>query len=253
MLQHRVYGCMKYTSILPFVCVFLGLSQVLFGQEEDLNQEEYVERLTILDAGFTIADPLFPFNRHAQGVMYGAELGAYFQLNADHPYAIGLDLSYHYIDGHSVFFTDNIDGEIVDLEEKAYTNVASFLPSLRFYPQVNLGKIRPYVQLSLGGKLFFTNIRLTDTDGGDFVNENDIEGTSFSWTYGGGIGAHIELGSFVWLNFRATALPGVSTEFYRKLDDEDIPETDFAIDGFEKVNTTTPMMRYSIGVSFMIW
>jgi hypothetical protein len=238
---------LRWTLVL-----LLSLPGFVIQAQEESGVED-LDRILIIDFGFNLGDALFPFNRAAPDLMAGGALGIYFQLEADQPYTVGFDLTYHYVDGHSVEFSEIIDGVTFELRERANTHMISILPSVRLYPDWQLGKIKPYFQASLGAKIFFTDTNLYDIDGdGAEVSEYDIQDSSVSWSYGGAVGVNIELGAFVFLNARVGITPGVSAPVYGKLPDGEIPDSDFAIDAFRRINTTTPMMRYGIGVSFFL-
>lgn len=238
---------------IKWIFVLLLLLPGFFIQAQEEVEAEDLDRILIIDLGFNLGDALFPFDRVAPDLMAGGELGIYFQLEADQPYTLGLDFTYHYVDGHSVEFPEIIDGVTFDLRERANTHMISFLPSVRLYPDWQLGKIKPYFQASLGAKIFFTDTHLYDIEGGGAeVSEYDIQDSSVSWSYGGIVGVNIDLGSFVFLNAKVGIMPGVSAPVYGKLPEEEIPDSDFAIDAFRRINTTTPMILYGIGVSFFL-
>ncbi|NNF34382.1 MAG: hypothetical protein HKN68_09760 [Saprospiraceae bacterium] len=238
---------------LRWILVLLLFLPGFFIQAQQEEEVEDLDRIVIIDLGFNLGNALFPFDRAAPELMAGGELGFYFQLEADQPYAVGIDFTYNYVGGHSVEFPEIIDGVTFDLRERANTHMISLLPSVRLYPNWQLGKLKPYFQASLGAKIFFTDTHLYDISGGGAeVSEYDIQDSSVSWSYGGTIGVNIDLGSFVFLNARIGITPGVSAPVYGKLPEDEIPNSDFAIDAFRRINTTTPMMRYGIGVSFFL-
>jgi hypothetical protein len=238
----KAYG---YKGIFIFYILIFPL--LLAGQDE-----ERLDRLTIIDVNFNMSQPHGPFKRNVDHKLIGFEFGAHFQLNPSHAYAFGLEAFYNYIDGYSLNFFDVVDGASLELREATTSHMIGTMASLKYFPEISIGAIKPFVQALVGPKILFTQTTLSDARGEDIVSEYDVIETDVSLSYGAAVGCNVQLGSVVFLNARVSYLPGNSATYYYKLPEGDIPESDFAIDAFKKTNSATPIIRYSLGVSLFL-
>jgi hypothetical protein len=218
---------------------------------QDIFVEEDVSRLVIPEAGVSYMVPIGDFAEKLESKGIGLEAGVHFQLDPDHPFTIGLLGSYHYIDRVSINFTEEIDGIPTDLNESITTQVLNFTGVLRYYLPINFGETKFYTDLIIGPKIFFATYKLIDDDGGEFVNEFEVEQSDVSLSYGLSGGIQAPIWKYIHLNAKATYLPGISVSFYNEIDPP-IASPVFAIDAFELNNSATQSLYFSLGLSFFL-
>jgi hypothetical protein len=181
----------------------------------------------------------------------GLEGSVHFQLNPIHPFTLGVSGSYHYLDHVSIEFVEEINGIPTGLKESITTQVLHFTGVLRYYLPVNLNEIKVYSDLLFGPKIFIATYRLVDDDGGEFVNEFEVEQSDVSLSYGLSGGLHIPIWKNIHLHSKATYLTGISASFYNKRDPPAISPV-YAIDAFELNNSSTQSIYFSLGLSFYL-
>ncbi len=229
--------------------MFIMVSSFTIAQM-DLGKDEY-DKFMIVEGGFRLVSPLGNFNRKTNANYSGATAAFFFQFKPEHPYAIGLSTYYQYMGGYNVKFLENIDGFDWELNERTSSHMLGVMAAIRYFPDIKILGTLPFAQISLGPKILFTTTTIKDTDGGDEINEFEVNESDVSLSYGISGGLKLPLSDQLFISFAVGYLPGTSSTFLVKKDDDDIDNPDFAIDAFEKVNSVTNILSYTIGLSYI--
>lgn len=224
---------------------------ISFSQAQDAASEENYSRIIMPEASFSVLKPVGIFSDFHPATGIGMEGGIHFQLDIAHPYTIGFLGSYHYFNGQSIEFVEKIGGIDTDLCENVTSQVMTLLGTFRYYPPLLDSEVKVYTDLYFGPKVFFTTYRLTDLEGGDFVNDFSVEKSDVSLSYGIGFGLQIPLWKYIHLNLKSSYLPGVSASYYSKIEPE-VEAPKFALDAFEIKNSSTNAILFNIGLSFFL-
>lgn len=233
------FNCWVAFWSLTFTVVFTNF---LPAQQEFENPKKVV----IIDFGMNLGINTGVFKENISHKTFGLHSGVYFQRNPYDPYAYGAHLFYNQLGSYHVNFIDQAAGGI-ELREVISSHVLGLMAAFRLYPGWDIGKMKMYIHLLFGPKILYTTQSLFDLNR-EFIDEFDFIHGSVSLSYGGGVGINYPLLKWLQINARWDFIPGISASYYRKLDE--IPVTDFAIDGFEKKNSATDMMNFSLGISF---
>ncbi len=220
----------------------LLITNFIIAQHEFEEQKNFV----IIDFGINMGINSGVFKENISRKTYGLHTGVYFQRNPNHPYAFGGHIFYNQLASYHVNFIDQGAGGL-ELREVVSSHVLGLMAAFRLYPDWDIGKMKLYIHLLFGTKILYATQSLFDINR-EFIEEFDFIHGSVSLSYGGGIGLNYPILRWLQFNARWDFIPGISASYYRKLDE--IPMTDFAIDGFEKKNSATDMMNISLGVSF---
>lgn len=233
--------------ILMFIFIFF--STFSYAQI-DIEEDEY-EKIMIIEGGYNLVSPLGNFDRKSNNNYSGFNTSFFFQLKPEHSYAVGLSTFYQHMGAYNVNFIENIDGFGIEVNERTSSHMLGIMAAIRYFPDFNILGAIPFAQISLGPKILFTTTTIKDTEGGNDINELDVNESDASFTYGISGGIKLPVSDHLFINFATGYLPGSSATFLIKKDDDNIDNPDFAIDAFEKVNSVTNILSFSIGLSFI--
>ncbi len=242
-------GLVQTSRIHVNICIALwSLTFTFFFTNFLLAQQEFEEpkKLVIVDFGMNLGINTGVFKENISHKTFGLHTGVYFQRNPFDAYTYGGHLFYNQLGSYHVNFIDQAAGGL-ELREVVSSHVLGLMAAFRLYPDLDIGKMKMYVHLLFGPKILYATQSLFDINR-EFIDEFDIIHGSVSLSYGGGVGVNYPIMRWLQINARWDFIPGISASYYRKLDE--IPVTDFAIDGFEKKNSATDMMNFSLGISF---
>jgi hypothetical protein len=192
---------------------------------------------------------------------------SHFSTNLDHDYGLGVGGEFLYrlqkggpvwgglgvhsfiFDRYTLRYSQELDGEIFNYQDRTASRVFMAHGLLRFQPKIRF-VIRPYVQGALGVHWFFTNTTIKDTDANeilDRINENraSVIGVAMH------AGFHIVPPRFP--DFRGDVRIGyfrnASVEYMRYSDELGGP---FAIDAFERKESAVDLIGIHVGVAIRI-
>ena len=152
--------------ILLATCI---ISQLVAQEAMDkpmLTQAPRVMATAYFDWGFPVS--YFGEHLHAdQGIGFGGEL--LYKFNPDQPVWVGAGIHTFRFDHYTVGYTQEIDGEFFNFEERTATRMFLAHALIRFQPELQYF-LRPYLQGGLGMHWIFTNTKIKDVDVDEFVD-----------------------------------------------------------------------------------
>lgn len=246
------------TYFLLLIAVFMVASSVLGQQSSSGTNLEAVEpdpfRLWLVDASFSVSEPLGNFNTKLGGdAFWGVGLSAFYQIAPEKPAFVGLDIRYNCLQRQRSEWIDFLDtGEFADFVGTATSNMVTIDLVYRYFLSVGLWGIEPYVEGRFGSRWMFT-FESTTAFIGDFEEFSDASFANNSWalSYGGGAGFQVPLGGTTYLNLKTVYTLGNSAEI-DVLDESVAPEDiTFPIQGYRLTNTATSTLRFEAGVTFL--
>lgn len=221
-----------------YLGLLLALPCVSIGAQSKINFAEINIALTQA-TGF--------FGNNIPKLKGGFEIGYLRQLKEESPLFWGISIYYNQLNRSSATITEPLDFRIVDFDYKTTSNLLGLNGKMRFYPNVNLGKIQWYLEALLGYKWLFTNTTKTltnDQDSSDTITEKG----SLSLSYGAATGINYPISNDAYINLRVNYLPGLSVPYYVINLNNDIIES--TIDRFDLKRSTTDIIRWDVGLTY---
>ncbi|MBK9735702.1 MAG: hypothetical protein IPO92_12340 [Saprospiraceae bacterium] len=191
--------------------------------------------------------PIGAFKKNIPSTKPGIEIAYLRQIKAEKPLFWGLSFYYTQLGNSSATLEEFLDFALVDFNYSTTSNLMGLNGKFRFYPDISLGRLEPYLEAQLGYKWLYTGTTKTlasDTESSDFM----FEESNFSLTYGISAGLNYRVKENVYINFKANYLPGLSTAYYAKDKNNQIEFS--SIDQFNLKNSTTDILRWDLGVTF---
>ncbi len=225
--------------------LFFLLLVVIFPE----NKSNAQSKINFVEGNLAFMQPTGFLSRNIQNTKVGFEAGYLRQLKLEKPLFWGLSIYYHPINSGSATIQEVLDFDLVNFDYQTTSNVLGFNGKMRFYPDLNLGKLELYVEAQLGYKWFFTSTSKTLTNDQD-SSDYSFEDSSLSLTYGASGGINFPLNDQLYLNFRANYLPGLSTSYYVRNDSNTLSFS--TIELFDLKKSTTDIIRWDLGVTWKI-
>jgi hypothetical protein len=206
-------------------------------------------KINFFEANVAFMRPTGFLNRNIQNTKVGFEAGYLRQLKLEKPLFWGLSIYYHPINSATATIQEVLDFDLVNFDYQTTSNLLGFNGKMRFYPDLNLGKLELYVEAQLGYKWFFTSTSKTLTNDQE-ASDSSIEKGSLSLTYGASGGINFPVNGQLYLNFRANYLPGLSTSYYVRNDSNTLSFS--TIELFDLKKSTTDIIRWDLGVTWKL-
>ncbi|MBC7885026.1 MAG: outer membrane beta-barrel protein [Saprospiraceae bacterium] len=236
---------MKIHFVSFLIVVILGSYHNVAAQDTSYDNGSPKINFLELNVSFTKASGFF--KRNYPSVKLGFEMGYLRQLKAEKPLFWGISFYYTHLDNVKATISELLDFSFVDFDYSTTSSLLGLNGKLRFYPNINLGKFESYLEAQLGYKWIYTATTKTivdDEDSSDFA----IEKGSLSLTYGIAAGLNYAIKDNIYINLRANYLPGLSTAYYVKDDQNNVEFS--TIDKYDLKNSTTDIIRWDLGVTF---
>jgi hypothetical protein len=211
-----------------------------------LCQEDKIPKINFIGINFSMNMPQGDLRAHSGTYIPGFELHYYRQFRESSPFFWGVSTYYFNIGRREAVLTEFIDNTIADFRYRTVSNVWGFNGAGRVYPDLYLWKMEFYAELLFGGKWFFTNTSKTMIDTED--SDLRMERGRFALDYGLAVGMNIPVSGILYINTKASYLPGNATSYYARNDKAFIEFT--TLEGFDLKNSSTEIFRFDLGVTF---
>jgi len=213
------------------------------------NRSNAQPKINFLEANLALTKPTGFFNRNLPNSIAGVEIGYLRQLKVEKPLFWGINMYYHPLGSASATIEELLEFNLVQFDYQTTSNMLGFNGKMRFYPNLNLGKLEVYVEALLGYKWLFTTTSKTLTNNQDSSDSNFEKG-SLSLTYGVAGGLNFPVSHQLYINFRANYLPGLSTSYYVRNKSNTLSFS--TIELFDLKKSTTDIIRWDIGVTWKL-
>jgi len=172
---------------------------------------------------FTLGFPMREFQDNVKRTGFGGSFQfLFFNPTKEFPYSFGFDLGYlnYGWESRSEPFSSTIPDVAVDVNRT--NNIVNFHFLAQIIPPT--GKIRPYLEILLGGSYLYTETTINSWDSGEQVaSSNNFD--DWAWSYGGGGGILYEivpgkkldnrLGS-IYLDLKVRYMYGTEAEYLKE-------------------------------------
>ena len=219
------------------ICIFLQLRGMIYSQS----------KINFFEINLCAIQPEGAFKKNNPSINPGVEIAYLRQLKDDNPLFWGLSFYYTQLGNSRATLEEFLDFALVNFDYSTTSHLMGLNGKFRFYPNIYLGRLEPYIEAQLGYKWLYTGttkILATDNESSDFM----IENSSFSLSYGIAAGLNFRIKDNIYINFRANYMPGLSTSYYAKDKHNQIEFS--SIDQFNIKNSTTDILKWDLGVTF---
>lgn len=243
-----------------FVSFSIGYSQDDQPTVEENSEIEYLEEedyepvnVNFFEGSFSAIIPSGRFGEKVdQSVYYGFSLAYLRQLKKEKPAFIGAEVYHSFMGSVTRGYDLSVNGEFVDATGRMNANVTGLNLLGRYYPNLKLGPIEPFIEVHFGGKWLYSYL----SESGFFQDEveysnNDFIKGDLVLAYGGAVGMQIYLDQSVYLSIKGSYQVSNSAEFYYRIEDEPNIFPLLPIDGFEKTNTVTNNIKLDLGFTYL--
>lgn len=261
--------------------IYLLLSFAFFVSS--IQAQEMSPTRPRMELNFAMGFPTGDYAESSHDIGFGGDLGFYFPINKNTPwFQIGPQFMFLATGKNNQDISQRLEvklGEqvidVIDLDMRVQTLNSIAGGHLVFRGEIGSSEnsFIPYIQGMLGVRRVATDITIFDESDRSFFDEDDdvinsstaLEDWIFS--YGGGAGFHIRLGTGIFMNIGAYYLFGGEAEYYTD-DDIDNFELNFVgsnynpqnpkLDGddielnSDPTNSTTNLVQLNIGFNFVI-
>ena len=235
---------MRRTTIF---LLLLWACNLAYGQDFDTenNPNKHVEMYLGVQVGVPLED-FRAVSPNAVGV--GGALGVLATLKQS-PFLVGGEFSYLNYGVERNTLNANTSDEF---DIRTSNNIVSFHGVLRFRPKVE-GPIIPYFDGMVGTKVFNTRTKITYEVLNLLIDDSEEEiierFNDPTFSYGGGMGLSIHIGSAAFLDVRAVYLYGSRAEYVAK---RSVTITNGDQINYEKRQSRTDMLNAQISLAFII-
>jgi opacity protein-like surface antigen len=248
---------MMIKHIIVSVFVLLLSHNIGFTQEEEeteymfqsIEDDDETDRLFFIEVGGTYTTPKGIFSRRlGKDELFGFELGCLGQIKKDKPLFIGLHYSNNSYGRANATLTEELEFTLVDFDYRTSAQIHNIHSIVRFYPAIGFWRIDPYVEAWAGTKWFLTSTTKSLVDDAESSDTNFSESDA-ALSYGGAIGLNCKLANSIYLNLRASYLPGLQASYlvYRA----NTIKTS-TLDAFDLVRSGTDIILYSVGLTISL-
>lgn len=213
------------------------------------NSTDAQSKISFVEGNLALMKSTGFLSRNIPDTKVGFEMGYLRQLKEEKPLFWGISLYYHPLGSASATIQEVLDFDVVNFDYQTTSNLLGFNGKMRFYPNLNLGKLEVYAEAQLGYKWFFTSTSKTLTDDQE-SSDSSFEKGSLSLTYGASGGINFPVSDQLYLNLRANYLPGLSTSYYVRNDSNTLSFS--TIELFDLKKSTTDIIRWDIGVTWKL-
>jgi len=200
----------------------------------DYHQEYYDndegQKVNIFEIDFHFNIPVNNFAQNYNGVLVGPGIAFYRQRKFEKPEFWGVRIKYHLMDRGTGRIDDVIDGEFVDINRTVASSIVQAEFAYRIYPQGNYWIFDPYVELGLGGAVYYTSVSDQVVQFEDSIH----------------LGTHVSLSGSAVLNFRVGYQSGTIVTYDTETDDNFVDP----LDNFELNTSSIESINLMLGVSF---
>lgn len=227
---------------------------MVMSQEDTLYLEDVEPTIVrLIEGGLSMSTPAAEFSEKVNSNLLWGFSGAYLrQIRLEQPAFIGLEFYHAHIGSvrrtYSVILTD----ETIDVEGKMSSNIAGINLLGRYYSNLRLGPVEPFLEMHFGVRSLYTYL----SEAGTFFDEEpysnfEIEEIDWTVSYGGAIGLQTHVGDGWYVMVKGSYEATNSTSYLRPIEDD---PTIFALlprDGFEIVKSPTNMFRFDVGFAYI--
>ncbi|MBK8350005.1 MAG: hypothetical protein IPL08_21215 [Saprospiraceae bacterium] len=206
-------------------------------------------KITFLEGSICFTKASGFFARQIPEYKFGFDVGFLRQVKTEKPLFWGMDIYYNNLGSTSATIEEILDFNFVNFDYSTTSNLLGANARMRFYPDIYLFGIEPYMEAHLGYKWFFTNTTKAFSDDAESSDTN-LEKGSLSLSYGISLGFNIPISNKLYLNLKGSYLPGLSTPYYALRPENSIVTS--TLDGFDLKRSTTDIFRWDLGVTYNI-
>lgn len=246
MAEYNINYLLKICLVLASLFI-LSLASAQDAQQLDQDTSVYYPKVQMFEFGIDISDPLGDYQSKNDGTDFGISGRYVLQWKPDSPAFLGFEISYHQMKSVSGIYGSNIDGFIIDVEEKSKSHLIGLNLLFRYYPSVNIPVIEPYLEGIAGLNWLYSTRSVSDFETGDNFDFS-LDNSNLGLNYGIVGGFQINLHNYMWyLNTRVSYLFGTSASFQMT---DPIDSTNLL--DLEIKNASITHLRYHLGVTFAL-
>lgn len=221
-------------------------------------QEEQAEQYTVIPIAQVSASGLFglPTEALRRNIEEnGAGFGGLFVVGLGNlPIYAGIEGHWLTYDREDVEIPFVIDDFITDAKVEAANNILLFHSVIRFQPGFDF-PLRPYADILIGAKNFYTRTTITDllVDDNQLI-ESNTEQSDWVFSYGGALGLQIPVSRDKnWsIDIRAAYIPGASATYMVRKRDAILPVLIDPLEAFEEKSSPTALLLFQLGITYEI-
>lgn len=232
---------MDFWSKFSFVLVILSICCPIgmIAQTYDNGEEDELYKLKMVNLSFEIVSPQGRYQDQLGETGWGISYSFLKELTIEKPSYMGIDVFWNRFFSSSDFFTNGVG---VPIEDRLSGGSLGLHLVYRYYLPLPVPIFDFYVDGVMGGRFLYSlNRSFIETTGENidiFISEKDIVAS-----YGLGVGAQIYIKNNYFLDLNATFQNGTSGTY----DGRD----DSTFSGYGQKNSTTNMIRFKIGVTYL--
>jgi hypothetical protein len=251
--KNNAYLCVSFLSVLMRILIswiFITSTLLVFSttcKAQDEGGNLYYPKINYLELNMSLVSPQGFFKKNISNPLFGFEVGYLRQLKSNKPLFWGISTYYTKLNSTSATIEEILDFSLVQFDYSTSTNLLGFNGKMRFYPDLRIGKMDFYLEAQLGYKWLYTLTTKTLVSDNESSDTNYEQG-SLSLTYGVSAGINYHIQDQVYLNLRANYLPGLSSAYYSKNNQNQIVSS--TLDQFDLSHSVTNIIRYDLGVTF---
>ncbi len=215
----------------------LCFSHFSFGQEsEEIEAEENRENKYYVDLFYNRLLPINTFGDNLDRNLNGYSLSYLARLQEGKHNFLGFSLAYAHIgDSFSAF---------ADSDVRTGSNFASLQLQIRHFTDFFFWRVEPFVDMSFGPQIFYTQTTTTFFDDGSA--QVDFDETDVNMAYGVGVGFTIHIIDGFFITPKVTYTGGTGVTYLVNREDAN----QFPLDNFRSQTTQTNYINIHVGVSW---
>ena len=252
--------------IVLFACLLINLT--LFSQDENLVVSPTEDNIfTEEDQSIPTAKVTFDFDIRAaftsgefkqfypKDGMGGLGISVLFPISKRNPLDVGFELGYYFMSqtrSNLEYYAPGVGD--YDIDSRVSGSMIPIHIVGRLYPLKTINfPIQPYIEGVAGFRLFIVNQKINTIVLGSGIElpEQTESTTTGSWSYGFGAGVKIKISKNnpVYLNAKVNQIYGTATKY---MDPSSVAVYDDGSFGYENYQSRTDILRFSIGIHFMV-